>query len=959
MRTFAPNQHANHQRAPFGLRPDGGGARRSSRTLHRTVGNRGVERLMPCVLPAQTFVPDARGYYPQRAAIEANVADPISLVPDPISIVRIVAFRNSTEDAVAYRSDGHSEPVAVERNALAPGDYVLEYDPGAAYFYKGAQTFLFRRKEEYTWAPYVEVNVLAASDRFDQLEQFFRLPEHIQDALLAEGAASAPYDKIQEAIEAGRILENANVTVEELLARQFRDVERGEDLVQWAIAFIETRARQAQEAVANRERLHSLGASLDRLPAEDKAKLTRWLRLARTKRISGLPARRQVEDLLSRLKLPYKELLSAFEKELRAAAAYFFAQAEIGITRAELLNRQFLTDTLLEIERARARQRKAERDRQQATAAIDIPEPRSEIEEVSLLRRTGPALLAVQAAGQRVADAEAQKTALLSQLGVGEVPGFDLDELLNARNARHQQALFKAFVVNVRRRLGLARRKVESDVRDLYAADRLVSLAKIAAGIEEGSLLDELISFGVSAATAERRWWEELLDAVAAVLVFVPGRVGTALALAADFASTPGVLNQFFTEQLLHQAGLSSDAPSTAGLLFFLGGQVLNAADARQLVRDIPDVFPRIRRRSGPEAGAGTAQLGASAANTPTPQRPTTAGAQTQELSPGRPLRKGGGTAADDRQPTGRSPAKDQFSGDEIRRLSREDARKAERPHGEPTNERGARRASAATQRLHGTESAVEVHRFPDVTARGAQLKEARSQPERMNAGREFEPPRPEQAGSTSASRRRPTRTPAQPQAASPVLVETNFKLSGKTAGTGGIRQISGSRGKRGALAVQIEGILKPPLKRDATGTPNFNRKLPSGRTIGLPEYEIAHLWGPGFGDEAFDGLMYAPKEVNQAFQNHGVESRLRELQTLAAHQGATISVITRAEGHPLQAWKGHDLLSHASYRFEVRLARGETRIIGEVDIRVPGPSSAGGVIVEVTGGSAEVWSLR
>jgi hypothetical protein len=195
-------------------------------------------------------------------------------------------------------------------------------------------------------------------------------------------------------------------------------------------------------------------------------------------------------------------------------------------------------------------------------------------------------------------------------------------------------------------------------------------------------------------------------------------------------------------------------------------------------------------------------------------------------------------------------------------------------------------------------------------------------------------------------------------------LIERNVRLNAETAATGGIATITGERRADDVLQITIEGELKPPLPRDAPTTPNFNGRLPSGRSIGLPDYEIAHLYGPGFGDEAWDGMMYAPREVNQAFQNHGIESRLRELQGLASREGATIRVTARAEGHPLaaargQRWFGHETLGHASYRFEVRFADGRTRIVGEVDISVPPPGSRGRVTVEVTGGSAGVWSLQ
>jgi hypothetical protein len=194
---------------------------------------------------------------------------------------------------------------------------------------------------------------------------------------------------------------------------------------------------------------------------------------------------------------------------------------------------------------------------------------------------------------------------------------------------------------------------------------------------------------------------------------------------------------------------------------------------------------------------------------------------------------------------------------------------------------------------------------------------------------------------------------------AGPKLVSRTVRLSGDTAGTGGIKKIAAERSRDGTLSVTISGELMPPLKRNAPGTPTFNRELPTGGAIDLPNHEVAHLWGPGFGDEARDGMMYAPREVNQAFQNHGIESRLRELETIARDSGAKIEVTARAESYPRDAWRGHEMLQHAAYSFQARLPDGTVKQIGEVDIWVPRPGTSGSVTVDVTGGSAGVWSLQ
>lgn len=196
-----------------------------------------------------------------------------------------------------------------------------------------------------------------------------------------------------------------------------------------------------------------------------------------------------------------------------------------------------------------------------------------------------------------------------------------------------------------------------------------------------------------------------------------------------------------------------------------------------------------------------------------------------------------------------------------------------------------------------------------------------------------------------------------------PQLHETNHRLSGDTARTGGVREIGSIRRPDRSLMVSIQGqLLRPLVRRTA---PNYNQEALPGGDVGLTSYEVAHLWGPGFGDEARDGMMLAPTEVNQAFQNHGIESRLRELQAQAAQQGGTIQVFATAEGHPLGTppARSEDLLSHASYRFELTLPGQDPVRVGEVDIWVPPPApsgTAGGQVkVEVTGGSSGLWSLK
>lgn len=184
--------------------------------------------------------------------------------------------------------------------------------------------------------------------------------------------------------------------------------------------------------------------------------------------------------------------------------------------------------------------------------------------------------------------------------------------------------------------------------------------------------------------------------------------------------------------------------------------------------------------------------------------------------------------------------------------------------------------------------------------------------------------------------------------------IETNVRLSGDTAGTGGIKKISGQRHPDGSLEVTIYGELKDPIPRDKA--PNYNRDLPTGSQIGLPDYEIAHAWGPGFGDEARDGLMYAPREFNQLFQNQKMEKFLRDLHSTASKSGATVQVTVRVEGYPLRTWRGHEMLKEATYQFEVVSKTGQRTPRATLTISSSAPGLTGRISVAVDDLGSGLW---
>ena len=121
-----------------------------------------------------------------------------------------------------------------------------------------------------------------------------------------------------------------------------------------------------------------------------------------------------------------------------------------------------------------------------------------------------------------------------------------------------------------------------------------------------------------------------------------------------------------------------------------------------------------------------------------------------------------------------------------------------------------------------------------------------------------------------------------------------------RIAGTGGIERVTAARvPEEGRLSVTIEGEIRPGLARRAESAapgraraPDFNRSrgnVFSNAELGLSDdWEVLHLWGPGFGDEAAAGMMRGPKSVNHFWQNEGIESYVRQLGEQARRDGGT-----------------------------------------------------------------------
>lgn len=190
-----------------------------------------------------------------------------------------------------------------------------------------------------------------------------------------------------------------------------------------------------------------------------------------------------------------------------------------------------------------------------------------------------------------------------------------------------------------------------------------------------------------------------------------------------------------------------------------------------------------------------------------------------------------------------------------------------------------------------------------------------------------------------------------------PRRMEHGLKLDMDTAQRGGIWEIEGWHFRdRNVKKFRLKGELLDSIK-PRSSAPNYNLEGIPGSAIGRADYERAHLWGPGFGDEARDGIMLAPREVNQIWQNQGVEKYLRELHADAAGSGSKIIVEVTGLSHSITETGGHEMLKEIRYDFSRLHSNGTMEKIGSVEIEIPLPNSRERISVSVTPGMNDFGS--
>jgi hypothetical protein len=173
-----------------------------------------------------------------------------------------------------------------------------------------------------------------------------------------------------------------------------------------------------------------------------------------------------------------------------------------------------------------------------------------------------------------------------------------------------------------------------------------------------------------------------------------------------------------------------------------------------------------------------------------------------------------------------------------------------------------------------------------------------------------------------------------------PSVTSANMNIARETAGTGGIKAISGNRALDGSQKIAVEGKVLKSIARQ-----NFEANLVSGSDLGLPTYERLHLWGPRLGDEAAAGIWLGPGKVNISEQAR-VEKLLQDLATQAEKTGGSVQLRVTGATHPPgtlpSKFRAHEFLSEITYEFKVE-GQGTKPLAGRIKIDI-GPPPNGSV---------------
>jgi hypothetical protein len=163
------------------------------------------------------------------------------------------------------------------------------------------------------------------------------------------------------------------------------------------------------------------------------------------------------------------------------------------------------------------------------------------------------------------------------------------------------------------------------------------------------------------------------------------------------------------------------------------------------------------------------------------------------------------------------------------------------------------------------------------------------------------------------------------------------YVLDRRVSNSGGIESVEVEITGRNQVQVTIDGEIKPQIDRMG-----FEDKLPSPGQIddlrGL-DYDRAHLWGRQFGDEAAEGVMYAPKKFNTGLQKT-LEAQIRELRR-GLRPGERLVLRARATSYPRTQYGGATL-NKVEYDFAFVDAAGTARDRVGLVFEIEPPTASG-----------------
>jgi hypothetical protein len=133
---------------------------------------------------------------------------------------------------------------------------------------------------------------------------------------------------------------------------------------------------------------------------------------------------------------------------------------------------------------------------------------------------------------------------------------------------------------------------------------------------------------------------------------------------------------------------------------------------------------------------------------------------------------------------------------------------------------------------------------------------------------------------------------------------------------------------------VEIRGWIGPRERRAG-----LEREMMRAAEYSIAEirrYELAHSTGAGLRIESGEGIRLAPRLVNQALQNRGIERFLREMRDLATGERLHLTTVTHTHASTLRL---------ASIHYHVEVAEGDRMITlfdAVIEVRRNGQARAG-----------------